>query len=94
MTYKQTIQELMNHMEKQGWTVVRWNASTCKPMKVPHATDPTGENRFYFKPRSIHAVRSEQAGVKTGLKMKYARSIHVDPKLLLWRISNGPKKEG
>lgn len=89
MTYNQAIQIILDRAVSMGWTVIRHNASTCKPMKVPHATDPHSRERWYFKPQSIHISKRDHNGCTTDLAMKHARSTHIDVKQLAKNILNG-----
>jgi hypothetical protein len=46
-TYSQAHKDLLNYLEKQGWSV-------SKGLKIPHATSPDGELRLWFKPQAIY----------------------------------------
>ena len=47
-TYAKAQDEILDALKKKGWTVVAH-------LKVPHATAPDGEFRFWFKPQAIYA---------------------------------------
>lgn len=47
MTYKQAREALFTYLSAQGWTVKA-------DLKVPHATSPSGEVRFWFNTQSVY----------------------------------------
>lgn len=64
-TYAQARADIIAHLQKQGWTV--------KPsLKIPHATDPTGEIRLWFKPQAIWYTAEGRHDFKN------ARSLWID----------------
>ncbi len=63
-TFKAAKQAVMDHLEKQGWTVKRG-------LKVPHATSPDGDVKLWFKAQAIHHSHPS-AGFGA------ARSVHFE----------------
>lgn len=64
-TYAQAQLEIMDLLKKKGWRVVG-------NLKVPHATDPTGQYRVWFKAQAIYAT------VGSTHNMGKARSLWMD----------------
>ena len=76
MTYKQAHTIILDHLASAGWTMKRWNPATARPMKVPHATDPTGHKRYYFKTQAIYLAESFTPD--GDLTLRGARSVCSD----------------
>ena len=65
-TYKQAQDEILQHLQKAGWTVVGH-------LKIPHATSKDGFFRFWFKPQAIYY--SERGPRSTSWDFGAARSM-------------------
>lgn len=65
-TYQSAQAALMDHLEKQGWTV-------SKGLAVPHATSPDKERRLWFKAQAIWFTAGNNVN-----NFKGARSLHDD----------------
>lgn len=65
-TFKAAKARLLDYLVKQGWTVQT-------NLKIPHATNPSGDLRLWFKGQSIHY--SIGADLKN---FRSARSTFVD----------------
>lgn len=66
MTFKQAQQRILDHLEAEGWALQR-------KLKIPHATDPHGRVRLWFKPQAIYMDCKP-------FSFGAARSLHVDPR--------------
>ena len=64
-TFKQAHSEILDYLRDQGWAVKAH-------LKIPHATDPWGELRLWFKKEAIY--------FECGSPFRFgdARSLHVD----------------
>jgi hypothetical protein len=67
MTFAQSQKKILTSLSTAGWQV-------SANLKIPHATDPSGRFRFYFKPRSIHL------DIGPGFALTNARSLWCDTK--------------
>ena len=73
MTYAQAHAIIMAHLEENGWTVKRFNGDQRHwPMKVPHATSPSGHKRLYFKAQAVYQAHAPN------LQFKFARTLTYD----------------
>lgn len=50
-TYAAARRRLFSELESKGWTINR-------ELKVPHATNPSGKTRCWFKKEAVHHARS------------------------------------
>jgi len=64
-TFKAAKAAIMDHLDKEGWTVVR-------RLKVPHATDMHKDNRLWFKSQAVYL------GGGKSPRLGDARSLHID----------------
>jgi hypothetical protein len=68
-TFNQARDRILDYLDKHGWSVARWGPRG--PLKVPHATDPSGRGRLWFKAQSVYyALRTRD--------MNDARSMWID----------------
>jgi hypothetical protein len=56
----------LDHLKSKGWDV-KTIGPDMKPMKVPHATSPSGKTRLYFKKQSVHVSQKGWKGAKHDL---------------------------
>ena len=75
MTYAQAHEIILDHLRREGWDVK--TVHNCKRMKVPHATSPDGDRRYYFKTQSIHVDTSPD------FRLSHARSLFGDHLVLV-----------
>ena len=60
-TFNQARDRILDCLERRGWSVARWGPSGT--LKVPHATDPSGRLRLWFKAQSVYyAINSRNLG--------------------------------
>ncbi len=67
MTFADSRKKILDALRNHGWR-------TSPTLKIPHATDPTGRFRYYFKPRSI------QLDIGPSFSLTNSRSVWCDPK--------------
>ena len=79
-TYAQAKQELLNDFERIGWSVK-------KVLKVPYATSPDGNVRFWFKPQSIYysVVMDKSVGNHT---LGNARTLSYDQDMRIMSVDD------
>lgn len=67
MTFQQAHAKLLSDLQAKGWSVKT-------ALKVPHATSPNGQVRFWFHPQSIYYTSGNQHVGND------SRSLHVNSK--------------
>jgi hypothetical protein len=65
-TYQDAQREILAHLRGEGWAVKT-------DLKEPHATDPRGTVRLWFKPQAVYAVEAQAGRFDRG----EARSLFV-----------------
>lgn len=68
-TFSQARDRILDTLAKRGWSVVRWGPSGT--LKVPHATDPSGRLRLWFKAQSVYYALGTR-------NLNDARSLWID----------------
>lgn len=74
-TFARQRETLLKAFADFGWEVTERDYRTGRPLKVPHATNPEGDIRLWFKPQSVYYAHiTGQARFDLGS----ARSIESD----------------
>jgi hypothetical protein len=69
MTFKEARTKILDGFEAAGWTL------SARTLKVPHATNPGGSIRIWFKPQAVHFTK---VLFPARHEFKYARTLSYD----------------
>lgn len=86
-TYPQARTVILNRLRDLGWSIVTTNATTGRPMVVPHATRTDGRVRLWFKPHAVWVTEPQPNG-HVSHTLGEARSTHLDIRTEADRLLN------
>lgn len=74
-TFQAAKDAVLKALEAKKW-VLKTRGPDGKPMKIPHATSPSGDVRLWFKPQALYFTVVSGGGARH--EFKNARSLWVD----------------
>ena len=76
-TFAQARADIFAHLKAEGWTVKEYDASRMKPMKVPWAKSPNGQDTLWFKAQAVYLnVHSLFEDIRNVTPQAFLKTVH------------------